>query len=116
MFAKNLYDAIVAIRQNIDWHNKGAKPPVDRLMFYKLMVSWEFEPFNQHLRLSQQRAAQRHLNVIEFFYETFNQEGQEEMRHQLDRDNNLRNVFTVYKQFNESCTKTSNKPGKNKLV
>ena len=32
-FAKNLYNAIIAIKMNIDWHNKGAKPPVDRIIF-----------------------------------------------------------------------------------
>ena len=51
VFAKNLYSAIIAIRHNIDWVNKGAKPPVDRLAFYKLMMCWEFEPFHQHLRV-----------------------------------------------------------------
>ena len=92
VFARNLFNAIIAIRHNIDWFNAGAKPPVDRLTFDKVMLCWGFEPFHQHLKPRQRRAAQGHINVIEFYYRTFNQEGQEEMRHQIDRDDTLRHV------------------------
>ena len=95
-FAKNLYNATIAVRYNINWHNKGAKPPIDRKSFYKLMLWWRFEPFHRHLRERRKRTAQRRINVINFYYETFNQEGQEEMRHQIDRDDRLPNVhYTV---------------------
>ena len=92
VFARNLFNAIIAVRHNIDWFSAGARPPVDRLTFDKLMLCWGFEPFHQHLKPRQRRAAQSHIDVIEFYYMTFNQEGQEEMRHQLYRDDVLRHV------------------------
>ena len=48
-FAKNLFNAIVAVKYNIDFYNKGAKLPVDRITFYKLMMCWQSEPFRDHL-------------------------------------------------------------------
>ena len=33
VFAENLFNAIIAVRHNIDWVHKGAKPPVDHLTF-----------------------------------------------------------------------------------
>ena len=89
VFARNLFNAIIAIRVNLDWFSAGAKPPVDRITFTQLMMCWGFEPFHQHLKPRQRRLAQSHIEVIEFYYMTFNQEGQEEMRHQLDRDDTL---------------------------
>ena len=95
-FAKNLYNAIIGVRCNINWNNKGAKPPIDRKSFYKLMLCWGFEPFHEHLTERRKRTAQRHISEVNFYYETFNQEGQEEMRHQIDRDDRLPNVhYTV---------------------
>ena len=92
VFPRNLFNAILAVWHNIDWFNAGARPAVDRLTFDKLIMCWGFKPFHQHLKPRQWRAAQRHVNVIEFYYQIFNQEGQEEMHHQLDRDNVLRHV------------------------
>ena len=56
-FAKNLYNAIIAVNKNIDWYNKGANPPVDRKTFYKLMLCWMFEPFRNHLNKRQRKTA-----------------------------------------------------------
>lgn len=47
--AKTLFNCIVAIK-NIDFHHRGAKPPIDHLTFYKLMVCWQFKPFHGHFR------------------------------------------------------------------
>ena len=91
-FAKNLYNAITAVKYNFDWYDKGAKPPVDRITFNKLMNCWLCEPFRNHLNERQRKTARRHLNLIKFYYETFNQDGQEQMRHQIDRDDSLRYV------------------------
>ena len=78
-FAKNLYNAIIAVKYNIDWYDKGAKPPVDRITFLKLMNCWLWEPFRNHLNERQRKTARRYLNLIKFYYETFNQDGQEEI-------------------------------------
>ena len=60
------------------------------------MLCWGFEPFHEHLTERRKRTAQRHISEVNFYYETFNQEGQEEMRHQIDRDDRLPNVhYTV---------------------
>ena len=56
------------------------------------MLCWEFEPFHEHLNQRQKRTAQRRISLIQFNYEAFNQEGQEEMRHKIDRDDRLQNV------------------------
>ena len=49
-FARNLYNAIIVVKYNINWYEKGSQPPVDCISFYKLMLCWEFEPFHEHLR------------------------------------------------------------------
>ena len=36
--AKTLFNCIVAIKNNIAFYVRGAKPPVDRITFHKLMV------------------------------------------------------------------------------
>ena len=90
--ARNLYNVICAVKLNIDWR-EGGKPPIDRRSFYKLMLCWEFEPFYKHLSESKQRRARRHLGVIQFYYETVNTDGQEEMQHQIQREDKLRVGF-----------------------
>ena len=55
--ARNLFNVICAVKLDIDF-TVGAKPPIDRISFYKLMTCWEFEPFYQHLRESRQRKAE----------------------------------------------------------
>ena len=62
-FAKNLYNAIIAVNKNIDWYNKGANPPVDRKTFYKLMLCWMFEPFRNHLN---KRQKENSMKTFEF--------------------------------------------------
>ena len=90
--AMNLYNVICAVKLNIDLR-EGAKPPIDRHSFYKLMLCWEFEPFYQHLSDSKQRRARRHLGVIQFYYDTLNTDGQAEMLHQIEREDQLRVGF-----------------------
>ena len=89
-FAKNFYNAIISIKANIDW-NRGAKPPVDRDTFDKLALCYEFAPFHRHWSQRQKRTAKRQMETITFYYKWFNRETQEEMRHQIDRDDSLRN-------------------------
>ena len=91
--AMNLYNAIWAVKLNIDFR-EGAKSPIDRRSFYKLMLCWEFEPFYQHLSASKQRRARRHLELIQFYYETVNTDGQEEISHQIEREDQLRIGFS----------------------
>ena len=61
-FAKNLFNAIVAVKYNTDFYNKGAKPPIDRITFYKLMSCWESAPFRVHLSDRRRKMKQRHIN------------------------------------------------------
>ena len=43
------------------------------------------------------REQQRDINLIQFYYQTFNQEGQEDMRRQIDRDDSLPNIhYTMW--------------------
>ena len=88
--ARTLFNVICAVKLNIDFHNKGAKQPIDMTSFYKLMLYWEFKPFHQHLSESRQRKAKRHIQLIQFYYETVNTEGQAELWHQIERDDRLR--------------------------
>ena len=91
--ARTLFNVICAVKLNIDFHNKGAKPPIDRTSFYKLMLCWEFKPFHQHLSESCQRKAKRHIQLIQFYNEMFNQEGQAQMAHQIECENGLTHEF-----------------------
>ena len=91
--ARNLYNVICTVKLNIDYR-EGAKPPIDRKSFYKLMLCWEFVPFQEHLSASKQRRAKRHLGVIQFYYDTVNTDGQAEMSHQIERENQLRIGFS----------------------
>ena len=86
---RTLFNVICTVKLNNDWR-EGAKPPIDRHSFYKLMLCWEFEPFHEHLSASKQRKAKRHIQLIQFYYETVNTEGQAEMQHQIERDDRLR--------------------------
>ena len=89
---RTLFNVICTVKLNNDW-GEGAKPPIDRHSFYKLMLCWEFVPFHEHLSASKQRRARRHLGAIQFYYDTLNTDGQEEMSHQIEREDNLRVEF-----------------------
>lgn len=90
--ARNLYNVICTVKLNIDWR-EGAKPPIDRKSFWRLMLCWEFVPFQEHLSESRQTRAKRHLGAIQFYYDTLNTDGQEEMAHQIERNDRLRIGF-----------------------
>lgn len=84
--ARYLYHALISIKGN----NKGTKPPADRgYCFDKLVLCFEFEPFHKHGKPRKKKTAKRHMNNINFYYELFDQEGQQEMRHHIDRDDSL---------------------------
>ena len=89
---RNLYNSLICVKKNNIVWERGAKPPVDRLTFYRLMVCWGFEPFHEHWNRRQKRTTKRNAATIQFYYGWFNREGQEEMRHQIDRDDSLPNV------------------------
>lgn len=91
--ARTLLNVICAVKLNIDFHNKGAKPPIDRTSFYKLMLCWEFKPFHQHLSESRQRKAKRHIQLIQFYYQMFNPEDQAQMARQIEHENGLTHEF-----------------------
>jgi hypothetical protein len=44
VFARNLFNVIVTVRRNLI-RNLGVKPPIDRDIFLRLMVCYDFEPF-----------------------------------------------------------------------
>ena len=90
--ARNLFNVICAVKLNIDWR-EGGKPPIDRKSFWKLMLYWEFVPFQEHLSANRQRRVRRHLGAIQFYYDTLNTDGQEEMQHQIERNDRLRIGF-----------------------
>ena len=50
------------------------------------MKCYEFEPFQKHWSRRKKIRALGYKNSISFYYDTFNQEGQVEMRHQIDRN------------------------------
>ena len=56
-------------------------PVVARLSSYRLMLSWEFEPFHTQLNKRQTKLVRRNINIIKFHYEVFNSEQQ--VMHQL---------------------------------
>ena len=87
-FAKNLYIALISIKMNIIWE-RGFKLPVDRATFDKLMLCYGFIPFHNHWNWRQKSTSPRHINLIKFHYEWFNQEGQEEMHQMIDLDDSL---------------------------
>ena len=87
-FAKNLFNVLVCVKRNLDW-SPGRKPPIDRDTYDLLMRSYEFQPFRKHWSQRKKMRAVRYKNTISFCYDTFNQEGQAEMRHQIDRNDEL---------------------------
>ena len=66
MPCKHCYACITQLHSfHQDFYNRDLKPPMDQITFYKLIPCWEFEPFHQHLRETQQKTPQRHkLNTI----------------------------------------------------
>ena len=44
VFSRTLFNAILTIRRNIVWDVK-VKPPVDRITFHRMMLCYNFDPF-----------------------------------------------------------------------
>ena len=87
-FSKNLFNVLVSIKRNIIW-SVGGKPPIDRDTYETLKKCYEFEPFRKYWSRRKKRRAKGYMNTIKFYYENVNTEGQAEMRHQIDRDDEL---------------------------
>ena len=90
-FAKTLFNVIRTIYKNLVWDVK-VKPPVDRITFHRLMLCYGFEPFQTYWTRRQKRTAKRYVNVINFYYRTFNQCDQVTMRSMIDANDRLPNV------------------------
>ena len=91
-FAKSLFTVLCYVKSNIDWH-EGGKPPVDRYAYEALIECYDFEPFRKHWSRRKKMRAVGYVNTIKLYYDTVNTDRQEEMLHQLQRDNNL-TLFT----------------------
>ena len=87
-FAKNLFNVLVCVKRNLDW-SPGGKSPIDRGTYEVLVRCYEFEPFRKYWSQRKKMTAVGYKNTITFYYDTFNQEGQAEMRHQTDRNDEL---------------------------
>jgi len=90
-FGRTLFNAILAFRKNIVWSMK-VKPPADRVTFHRLMLCYQFEPFQSHWTQRQKNTARRYMNVINFYYEVFNKCDQNTMRSMIDAEDKLPNV------------------------
>jgi len=91
VFSRTLFNAILAIRRNIVWDVK-VKPPVDRITFHRLMLCYQFEPFQTHWTRRQKNTVKRYINVINFYYSIFDQCTQRTMRSMIDAEDKLPNV------------------------
>ena len=91
-FAKNLFTILCYVKRNIDWR-EGGKPPIDRDAYEALIECCDFEPFQRHWGRRKKMRARGYKNTIKFYYETVNTDRQEEMLHQIQRDNVL-SLFT----------------------
>ena len=87
-FAKSYFTLLCYVKRNIDW-NVGGKPPVDRDGYEGLLRCYNFEPFRKHWSENKKRRAIGYLNTIVFYYEKVNLDRQEEMLHQIQRNNEL---------------------------
>jgi len=90
-FGRTLFNAILAIRRNLVWDMK-VKPPVDRVTFHRMMLCYNFDPFQSTWTQKQRNTARRYVNVINFYYSTFNQCNQNTMRSMIDAEDRLPNV------------------------
>ena len=87
-FAKNLFTVLCNVKRNIDW-NVGGKPPIDRDAYEALMECCDFEPLQKHWSRRRRMRAVGYKNTIKFYYDTVNLDGQAEMLHQIQRNNEL---------------------------
>ena len=91
-FAKSLFTVLCYVKRNIDWR-EGGKPPIDRNAYEALIEGYDFEPFRKYWGRRKKMRALGYMNTIKLYYDTVNTDKQEEMLHQIQRDNNL-SLFT----------------------
>ena len=87
-FAKSLFTILCYVKRNIDWR-VGGKPPIDRDAYAGLLRCYNFEPFRKYWSERKKRRAIGYLNTIVFYYDTVNIESNEEILHQIQRNNEL---------------------------
>jgi len=90
-FGRTLFNAILTVRRNLVWDVK-VKPPVDRITFHRLMPCYGFEPFQSTWTKRQKNTVRRYVNVINFYYSTFNKCNQNTMRAMIDANDRLPNM------------------------
>ena len=69
VFGRTLHNAILSVRKNIIWNLK-VKPPVDRVTFHRLMLCYNFEPFQTHWTRRQENGEaihERHKLLLRSF-------------------------------------------------
>ena len=91
-FAKSLFTVLCYVKRNIDWR-EGGKPPIDRDAYEALIECYDFEPFRKYWSRRKKMRALGYMNTIKLYYDTVNTDRQEEMLHQIQRNNNL-SLFT----------------------
>jgi len=91
VFGRTLFNAIFAIRRNLLWDVK-VKPPVDRVTFHRMMLCYNFEPFQTHWTRRRRNTMKRYINVINFYYSVFNKCDQNTMRSMIDAEDKLPNM------------------------
>ena len=87
-FAKNLLNILCCVKRNIDW-SVGGKPPIDRQTYEVLMECYNFEPFQRHWSGRKKKRVLGYRNTIQFYYENVNTESHAQLRHWIERDDNL---------------------------
>ena len=87
-FAKNLFNILCCVKRNIDW-SVGGKPPIDRQTYETLMECYNFKSFQRHWSHRKKIRAFGYRNTIQFYYENVNTESHAQLRHWIDRDDNL---------------------------
>ena len=91
-FAKSLFIVLCYVKRNIDWR-EGGKPPIDRDPYEALVECYDFEPFRKYWSRRKRMRALGYINTIKLYYDRVNTDKQEEMLHQIQRNNNL-SLFT----------------------
>ena len=87
-FAKDVFNVLCCVKRNIDW-SAGGKPPIDRHSYELLMECYDFEPLQKHWSRRKTITIVGYRSTIDFYFKTVNQESQTQMRHQIDRDDEL---------------------------
>ena len=82
-FTINVFNLLMCIKRDTDWRT-GGKPPIDRNTYKRLVVTYKFKPFRKHWSSLQKIHAKRYAETIKVYYKTVNTESHEEMKRQID--------------------------------